>query len=117
MRVPIRPSRAASVGGVIGGLAFIGFGIWMASYTSGPGVFIILIGVVALGLNAFNLATGKGLAAEVADFEDAPHGTTSSAVKTSDVESRLSELEQLRSNGTITSAEHARERKRVLGKL
>lgn len=111
----VRPSKPASVLGLIVGIGFVIFGL-SGFGGSDFGAFGALWLVVALGItvmSAINVFTKSGVAEQVVEFDAPP---PPSAAPES-VEQRLARLEQLRRTGAVSTEEYQQQRARIIGDL
>ena len=115
-RARVRPSRGASVVGLLGSLLFVGIGVFFAIPNlkeSGDAVWIGVVwtliavgGVIYNGINAFS---DRGIASEEIQYD-----SDASALPASE---RLIELENLKQKNLISTEEYERKRIRIIDEI
>lgn len=115
-RGKIRPSKPASALSLLMGIGFICFGIFFV--LPHAGLFGIVWVLAAAGItvyHAVNLFSDSGIATEVVDFESPKQNHTSSGISSkTPIETRLSELANLKSKRLISEKEYQEKRSRIL---
>ncbi|WP_284645031.1 SHOCT domain-containing protein [Paenibacillus silviterrae] len=113
MRGRVKPSKGASLLGMIVGAGFVIFGV-TSVIPSAPGFFGILWVLVALGItitNGVNFFTGRGVSQWEVDVEPMPRVDSTQGP---DFEARLRKLERLRQDRLITEEEYLKKRSEIL---
>jgi hypothetical protein len=109
-RVHVKPSKPASVMGIVVGIAFIILGITQVIPMAGIfGVVWTLIAVAITGFNAYNLISAKGSGYYQIDLDDSREPSARN-----DFAERLRKVEQLYKDGLITEEEYRQKREDIL---
>ncbi len=107
MRGRRRPSKPASVMGVVVGGLFIVLGVTQVMPMAGGfGIIWTLMAVGITATHAFNLFSKGGVATDEVEFK---------VERTGDFEERLRKLERLRQDGLLTEQEYQQKRTEILG--
>lgn len=124
--IRVKPSRAQSAVGFVGGLIFVCIGLFIVIPTFGAfGLLWTLIAVVITVMNGVNTFGKKGIPTlEVYTEDDTQQvqsppstGQTPVASNTLDAKGRLRQLESLREAGLLTKEEYEQKRKEILNDL
>ena len=106
-RVGVKPGKAISAAGMVGGIVFILLGVFVAIPIFGLfGVLWTLIAVVITGYHAFNAFSARGIAAYNVDVE------TPESVQGLDED--LRRLAKLRADGLLSEEEYQQKRDELL---
>ena len=110
----IRPSKPASVVGMIAGIVFVIVGLFVVIPNAGIfGVVWTLFAVIGTIYSAANVFSEEGISHEVVEFD-----SDISNIKDEDgVESRLETLESLKQKGLINDKEYQEQREKILKEL
>jgi hypothetical protein len=110
----IRPSKPASVVGMVVGLLFVGFGLLVAVPMAGAfGIVWTLVAVAIVAFNAVNVFSRRGIAGTEIDT-DGEH-LPSSGGEPLPFDERLRRLEKLRADGLVSAGEYERKRAELMG--
>ena len=121
--IRVKPSRAQSAVGFVGGLIFVCIGLFIVIPTFGAfGLLWTLIAVVITVMNGVNTFGKKGIPTlEVYTEDDTQQvqsppstGQTPVASNALDAKGRLRQLESLREAGLLTKEEYEQKRKEIL---
>ncbi|GAA4717126.1 SHOCT domain-containing protein [Brevibacillus fulvus] len=113
-RVNVRPSRPASLAGVIIGIVFIFIGITQVIPTFGAFGFLwTLIACVITGMSVYQLFTNKGMTSYEIDLEG-NSATGQPPGVASDFDSRMRKVESLYRDGVINREEYERKRAEIM---
>ena len=124
--IRVKPSRAQSAVGFVGGLIFVCIGLFIVIPAFGAfGLLWTLIAVVITVMNGVNTFGKKGIPTlEVYTEDDTQQvqsppstGQTPVASNTLDAKGRLRQLESLREAGLLTKEEYEQKRKEILNDL
>ena len=124
--IRVKPSRAQSAVGFVGGLIFVCIGLFIVIPAFGAfGLLWTLIAVVITVMNGVNTFGKKGIPTlEVCTEDDTQQvqsppstGQTPVASNTLDAKGRLRQLESLREAGLLTKEEYEQKRKEILNDL
>ena len=118
--IRVKPSRAQSMVGFVGGLIFVGIGVFVVIPTFGPfGVLWTLIAVVITVVNGVNAFGKKGIPTMEIYTEEEEHraGQFPTASNTLDARGRLEQLEGLKEAGLLTQEEYDQKRQEILRDL
>lgn len=122
MRARIKPSKATSVGGIIGGIfaILILIFIFIPSFSSSDfpgGVFfpIAMIVMVLIGIifSIANISSPKGISTEDIDIDNSLITSQSKDTK-NDFEQKLRKLESLKKDSLITEEEYQKKRSEIM---
>ncbi len=110
----VRPSKPASIWGMIVGAALVIFGLTVGISQFGAfGVVWTLFAVGITVMSAINAFSSRGIAQEVVEF-DVPEQR---GPRPESVEQRLARLDDMRRGGLIREDEYQEQRRRILGDL
>lgn len=113
-RYQVRPSRSASLAGLIGGVMFAVLGLVFVIPMFGPfGVVWTLIAVVIAGFHFYNLRSGKGSGLYSIEVEDGFYESANSGTA-ADFDIKLRKLKKLYEDGVITRKEYDQKRQEIL---
>ncbi len=116
----VRPGKAASVMGVLGGVLFLILGVLIVIPTFGLfGVIWTLFALITAGFYGYNLMSQTGSSLYQVDVSPmSPDATSPDAAATdpaaTDPASRLRRLDQMLDEGLITTEEHQAKRAAIL---
>lgn len=118
-RIRVKPSKPASLFGMIVGVIFIFIGLFIVIPNVGPfGIFWTLIAVGITGSQAYNFFSDKGVASWEMDIDTDTDTDTSmnhpSIPINDDFEARLRKLNRLKKDGLITEQEFQTKREEIL---
>ena len=110
----VRPGKAASVMGVLGGVLFLILGVVIVIPTFGPfGVIWTLFALITAGFYGYNLMSQSGSSLYQVDVSPMSPGAASPDAA-ADPASRLRRLDQMLDEGLITTEEHQVKRAAIL---
>jgi hypothetical protein len=115
--IKVKPSKPASLFGMIVGIVFVFIGLFVAIPSAGIfGVFWTLIAVGITGFQAYNFFGGKGVASWEIDIDTGANAETNnqSTSVSGDFETRLRKLNRLKEDGLITEEEFKKKREEIL---
>ena len=102
----IRPSKPASILGLIVGIGLVLFGVAVGIPTFGAfGVLWTIVAIVITAYSAVNAFTKQGIAEQVVEFDEQT------------VEERLRRLEDLKRAGVLSDVEYQEQRRRIITEL
>jgi len=115
-RIKVRPSKPASLFGMILGIIFVLIGLSVAIPSAGIfGVLWTLIAVGITGFQAYNFFSDKGATSWEIDIDDYNKGESKELESISnDFEVKLRKLHKLKEDGLITEEEFQKKREEVL---
>ncbi|MEJ7752874.1 MAG: hypothetical protein WKF46_08005 [Candidatus Limnocylindrales bacterium] len=111
----VRPGKAASVLGVLGGVLFLILGVVIVIPTFGLfGVIWTLFALITAGFYGYNLMSQSGSSLYQVDVSPMSPGAASPDAAATDPASRLRRLDQMLDEGLITTEEHQVKRAAIL---
>lgn len=117
-KIRVKPSRPASLFGLIAGVIFVLIGITIAIPTFGLfGVFWTLCAVAITGFQAYSFFSPSGGATWEVDIDSEGNGPMdhpSTSEIRDDFETRLRKLNRLKEEGLISEEEFQRKREEIL---
>lgn len=116
-RIKVKPSKPASLFGMIVGIVFVFIGLFVVIPNAGMfGVFWTLIAVGITGFQAYNFFGDKGVASWEIDIDTGANAETNnqSTSVSGDFETRLRKLNRLKEDGLITEEEFQKKREEIL---
>ena len=124
-KIRVKPSRAQSMVGFVGGLIFVGIGVFVVIPTFGLfGLLWTLIAVVITVVNGVNAFGKKGIPTMEIYTENRQEETHASpapqapaAPNTLDAKGRLEQLKSLKEAGLLTKEEYEQKREEILKDL
>lgn len=115
--IRVKPSKPASLFGMIVGIVFVFIGLFVAIPSAGMfGVFWTLIAVGITGFQAYNFFCDKGVASWEIDIDTSTNAETNNQPISvvGDFETRLRKLNSLKEDGLITEEEFHKKREEIL---
>ena len=113
----VRPSKPASVIGIIVGAVLVGIGVFVVIPGAGFfGVLWTLLALLGTGYHAANVLSEHGVAHEVVEFDTSSQAERQASASASP-EQRLSNLDKLKQQGLVSDQEYTEHRKRILDDL
>jgi uncharacterized SAM-binding protein YcdF (DUF218 family) len=115
--IKVKPSKPASLFGMIVGIVFVLIGLFVAIPSAGMfGVFWTLIAVGITGFQAYNFFVGKGVASWEIDIDNGANEEKNNQPISvvGDFETRLRKLNRLKEDGLITEEEFQKKREEIL---
>jgi len=115
--IKVKPSKPASLFGMIVGIVFVFIGLFVVIPNAGMfGVFWTLIAVGITGFQAYNFFGDKGVASWEIDIDTGANAETNnqSTSVSGDFETRLRKLNSLKEDGLITEEEFQKKREEIL---
>ncbi len=115
--IKVKPSKPASLFGMIVGIVFVFIGLFVVIPNAGMfGVFWTLIAVGITGFQAYNFFGDKGVASWEIDIDTGANAETNnqSTSVSGDFETRLRKLNRLKEDGLITEEEFQKKREEIL---
>lgn len=113
-RIRVKPGKGESMAGFLGGLVFIGIGIFIAIPNFGIfGVFWTLIAVVITGVNGYNVFSDKGVASWEANIDE-DIIETHREKESLDFDEKIRKLHKLREEGLISEEDFQIKKKEIL---
>ncbi len=115
--IRVKPSKPASLFGMIVGIVFVFIGLFVAIPSAGMfGVFWTLIAVGITGFQAYNFFGDKGVASWEIDIDTGANAEmkNQSISVSGDFETRLRKLNRLKEDGLITEEEFQKKREEIL---
>jgi hypothetical protein len=115
--IKVKPSKPASLLGMIVGIVFVFIGLFVVIPNAGMfGVFWTLIAVGITGFQAYNFFGDKGVASWEIDIDTGANAETNnqSTSVSGDFETRLRKLNSLKEDGLITEEEFQKKREEIL---
>jgi len=115
--IRVKPSKPASLFGMIVGIVFVFIGLFVVIPNAGMfGVFWTLIAVGITGFQAYNFFGDKGVASWEIDIDTGANAETNnqSTSVSGDFETRLRKLNRLKEDGLITEEEFQKKREEIL---
>lgn len=115
--IRVKPSKPASLFGMIVGIVFVFIGLFVAIPSAGMfGVFWTLIAVGITGFQAYNFFGDKGVASWEIDIDTGANAEMNnrSVSVSGDFETRLRKLNRLKEDGLITEEEFQKKREEIL---
>lgn len=113
-RARVKPGRGVSAMGMVMGLVFVGIGLFVVIPTFGAfGLAWTLMALVAVGFNAFNAFSDRGIATTEIEVDRLPAKLDIPEQKL-DFDDRLRKLEALRSEGLISETEYQDKRRQMM---
>ena len=121
-KIRVKPGRGQSAVGFVGGLVFVGIGLFVVIPTFGAfGLLWTLLAVVITVVNGVNAFGKKGIPTMEIYAEDGPEETHAShapqdplASNTLDAKGRLEQLKSLKEAGLLTKEEYEQKREEIL---
>lgn len=115
--IRVKPSKPASLFGMIVGIVFVLIGLFIVIPSAGMfGVFWTMIAVGITGFQAYNFFGDKGVASWEIDIDNGANAETNnqSTSVSGDFETRLRKLNRLKEDGLITEEEFQKKREEIL---
>ena len=115
--IRVKPSKPASLFGMIVGIVFVLIGLFIVIPSAGMfGVFWTLIAVGITGFQAYNFFGDKGVASWEIDIDTGANAEMNnrSVSVSDDFETRLRKLNRLKEDGLITEEEFQKKREEIL---
>lgn len=115
--IKVKPSKPASLFGMIVGIVFVFIGLFVVIPNAGMfGVFWTLIAVGITGFQAYNFFGDKGVASWEIDIDTGANAETNnqSTSVSGDFETRLRKLNRLKEDGLTTEEEFQKKREEIL---
>ena len=113
-RIKVKPSKPASLFGMILGTIFVFIGLFIAIPAAGIfGVFWTLVAVGMTAFQAYNFFSGKGVASWEIETDDEEKDNQSTSLS-GDFEIKLRKLNRLKEDGLITEEEFQKKREEIL---
>jgi len=113
-RIKVKPSKPASLFGMILGTIFVFIGLFIAIPVAGIfGVLWTLVAVGITGLQAYNFFGDKGVASWEIETDEEERDNQSISLS-GDFEIRLRKLNMLKEDGLITEEEFQKKREEIL---
>lgn len=114
----MKPSRSQSMVGMVVGIIFCFIGLFMAIPNLGFfGVIWTGVAVIITIMHAINFFSDEGIATHEIIVEEIEKEKIVSQPKKESVEGRLSMVDQLYEQGTITKEEREEKRKKILDEI
>jgi hypothetical protein len=116
-RVKVKPSKPASLFGMIVGIIFVFIGLFVVIPDAGIiGILWTLFAVGITGFHAYNFFGDKGVASWEIDTDDGDNEekNNQSTLVSDDFEIRIRKLNRLKEDGLITEEEFKKKREEIL---
>ncbi|WP_163538920.1 SHOCT domain-containing protein [Gracilibacillus sp. YIM 98692] len=113
-RYRVKPSKSASVLGMIVGIIFIFIGATQMSHMGFFGVIWTLIALAITGYHAVNVFSNKGVSSYQVDVQREKNENNRVVSDDSDYESKLRQLHRLKEDDIISEEEYSRKKEEIL---